>query len=230
MKEIMNVNLVYNDFSEFEKLNVPVLNKIYLDGANKTSIPYINFNETYYKILNDKIISFRIIAISIIDVKNYTRVSYLVQMPNETRWITEFITNDSIIVSSKENAFRYMMGEENCRIKFKYSPLMYILKENNIPSHQCYSSLLCSWKWSETQKKPIPCESFISYLLITKDNIHVGVSLNKFNEKTFPSIEECLKSKLDGFEIHEFEEEPIEINVKIYPNTPKIHVLKFVED
>ena len=56
MKEIMNVNVVYNDFSEFEKLNVPVLNKIYLDSGNKTSVPYINLNETYYRILNDKIL------------------------------------------------------------------------------------------------------------------------------------------------------------------------------
>jgi hypothetical protein len=46
----------------------------------------------------------------------------------------------------------------------------------------------------------------------------------------FVNHEDCVKDRLDGMEIVEFADEPLEINIKIYPNAPKVHTLRFIEE
>jgi hypothetical protein len=51
----------------------------------------------------------------------------------------------------------------------------------------------------------------------------------QFND-VFLNHEDCVKDRLNGMEIVEFADEPMEINIKIYPNTPKVHTLRFIEE
>jgi hypothetical protein len=60
--------------------------------------------------------------------------------------------------------------------------------------------------------------------------VHIRKHTCGCDGEVFLTKEECVASRLDGIEIVEFCDEPIELNITILPNKKVTHTLHFVED
>lgn len=83
------------------------------------------------------------------------------------------------------------------------------------------------WYWHPTLQKPKTSRTYIQYLLITKDNVQIGL---RPCDGYFSSKESCIKHHLNDFEIDDFETDPFNIEIEVLPNTPKKYILKFEQE
>lgn len=223
--------IVTKSNSIFNELNVPLFNNT--NDVKCCPFPsHIKLNKTYYLYNEQKLTAFRIIAISfsVEHTLNYHfgRCNCLVQFPNEKPiWKHNFLQS-ACIFENKDDLFDHISGnDKNINHRYNFSILSDVIMssyrnmELNVDK---YGTLETNWMWDESSHQPKLYRTKINHILYVNDTLYI-----KVEQSGFLSKEECIKHHLDGFQIEEFEEEPININVTILPNKPKIHTLKFVE-
>ena len=111
------------------------------------------------------------------------------------------------------------------------------MSSNNVSYWQGYEDRVFFKVKPYTIKNGAVCESkghYCNRLLVTKNGWLVGIS--KRNLKNYQGEEgvylnkaDAMKVLLDDMDIIDFEEQPINIDITILPNTPKYTKIKFVE-
>lgn len=208
-------------------------------ACSNIKIPNIFFNQTYYKVDNktNSLVAFRVLAISITKKNGWYYPCYLIQLPNgETNWYINYIEeNRTKLFSSVEHYTHYVANVCNSLHLEFISVAKIFDKFINYPNKASYHDMLSfyyTYKWNDHIHKAQKCETYITYLLITESGLSVCTNhYNRYDETNYyGSEEECVKSKLNGMKIIDFNDK-INIEIKIQPtNKPKIHVLKFIED
>lgn len=232
--EDFNYSLTYS-VKPFEQLHTPKYDRLFL-GSLEFPL-HIKFNQTYYKKQNDKLQAFRLVAMSIENDFNTNYITYLIQTPNKPlQWVREFITTQSVIFSNKEDMFEYIKGNVYVNVNYNKNSNWKMARwfiSNKMVKEQGYDVLTDDgginndWYWHPTLQKPNKSRTYIQYLLITKDNVQIGLRpCNGY----FTSKESCIKHHLNDFEIDDFETDPFNIEIEVLPNTPKKYVLKFEQE
>jgi hypothetical protein len=215
----------------FNELNVPLFSTT--NDVNCCSFPsHIKLNKTYYLYKEQTLKAFRIIAFAFSvehGLNHHFGICHcLVQFPNEKpMWKKNFLKG-ACIFENKEDLFEHIVGK-NKNINHSYNlPIL----GDVIKSSSCnmelnvdkYGTLETNWIWDECSHQPKLYRGKVNHILYVNDTLYVNVEQSGFLSK-----EECIKYHLDGFQIEEFAEEPLNISMTILPNQPKIHTLKFVE-
>jgi hypothetical protein len=210
---------IVKDFTKLPKLpvlpnlpNLPRTNKI--DAITMSYISNIEFNKTYYKLVNNKLIAFRILAMAKIEDK----WSYLVQIPNKPlEWVKDFLTICSIIFENKEDFLVYLQTNEKT-FNLEESNLMYDL--HNVYKYLNWTkTYLLGWEYKNDKFEPhcLP----IDCLLIINNQVYVYT-----NTPYAINREDCFKSIIESVTIEDFAEDVIEIQV--LPNTGKTYTMKVI--
>lgn len=195
----------------------------------------LEFNKTYYKLDNSgkRLIAFRILAYAVysrLTTYELIELSYLVQFPNEQpRWINGFIGKNCHIFASKEDFLHHQITGKN-QVYLNWSCSTYVFRSlKRINAISFWGKV---YAWSTTQNCPTNdfAPTFTRFL-VTKDTLLVQIRDTTCGYgKTYLTKEECIQDHIDGLEIIEFAEEPIEMNITILPNTKVTHTLRFIEE
>lgn len=214
---------------EFESLNVPIFDE---GSLSDMRFPiHLSFNKTYYKLENNRLQAFRILAIAI--GRNYKTPTgycvsnfYLVQKPNQSAtWIADYINSNDIIFENKDDWYEYMSGNDKLALKMQYSKSV-VLIANDCPNIKRNGyRIMESWAWDKDKKCPKQSYTNIKYILVLENEILFCLS----HGIKFPSIESCIAANVDGMIIDDFEEDVFELNIKILPNKQKIRTIQIVE-
>jgi hypothetical protein len=219
----------------FEKFNVPSFHRMTLPSLR---IPlHIEFNKTYYMMMNDKLQAFRIIGISIAQLNSKDTICYLIQKPNESiKWVADFITTNSVIFENKDDMFEFINGNTRLNVNntnnLKWKEICYLLsnvyvEELGYKVRFSKGQIYNDWYWDNSSQQPKTSLTYISYLFITKGNVQIGL---KNCDKHYKSKEDCIKAHFNDYYIDDFEEEPFIIELEVLPNTLKKYVLKFEQE
>lgn len=229
----MNTTITFTqDHSMFVDWAVPFCGK---RSTFAFSLPIdLEYNKTYYKYDNDKITAFRILAWAVYKNYVYSSLAYLVQLPNEEpKWINNFIQSNSIIFTSKEQYFDYLVDSRN-KHKFNWVSIYDVLDtkyKQTTYSGACeleFKNVL--WYWSNDKGCPLSTSVYVEYFFGTENGIFIGAQKYGCNTTYYMSKEECIKANVNGLVISDFAEEPIKVTINILPNQPKIHTLRFIEE
>jgi hypothetical protein len=213
--------------SEFVRLGTPKFNSNHIGDLRFPS--HLKFNKTYYKLLSNKLIAFRVLAISIDDFE----VSYLIEMPKqEPRWIKNFIDKNSIILSNRDDYYPYIGGNKSVNVnRFEISDwkrFTKLLYENGACDN--YGNILRTWAVLKDSNQVTAIISTIKYIVLNEDGIYINLSMHN----GFRTKEECLRHKLDGFIIEDFDDDDtqieVEIKVSIRPSKQIIRTIHIIEE
>lgn len=216
--------------SEFVKLGTPMFNNSHLGDLRFPK--HLKFNKTYYKLLTNKLVAFRILAISVGHDK-YHFVSYLIEMPKqEPRWIKEFIDNETIILSNRDDYYSYIEGNKSVNVNRReisnWERFVKLLYDNGACTNS--GCILRTWAVLKDSNQVTAIISTIKYFVLNEDGIFINLSMHD----GFRSKEECLRHKLDGFIIEDFEDDEtqieVEIKVSIRPSKPIIRTIHIIEE
>ena len=200
----------------FEKINAPKYN--YHAIQSDTTYPNITLGETYYKLVDKHLQAFKVLAIAFksnIIPKRY----YLVQFPNaEPTWIEEFIRHKSILFTSTENFYQYMVGNSSARLELTW--------ENLRDIQGVKIGFRDTWLWDSSEGNVVNNLSHISYLVLIPNKLLIGFDLRR----GFRSKEECIASHLNGMVITDFdEEETINIEINFQPKQAHVKTIHILE-
>lgn len=217
--------------SHFGNFSIPKCSFNYILSSVKFPSE-IEFNQTYYKYENDKLIAFRVLAyaaINSISSENGVALSYLVQFPNrQPKWMVKFLTQSSKIFDSKEDFLAYQVsGRGNVNLGWECCYTIF--------SDLAYAAVIGLkgkvWMWDDTTCRPVNrYDVMFDRFLVCEDGTFINVPKTLNNTKYYLSAQECIKDSLDGMEIVEFAEEPYEIKINILPSKEQIHTLRFMEE
>lgn len=216
----------------FDKLQVPTCELDFIretfDFPNK-----LQFNKTYYKSYDNKLLAFRILAYAVyskLTTHEYITLSFLVQFPNEQpRWINGFLSKDSKIFDSKEDFLEHQItGDKSVYLDWSCST--YIFREIKGFNSISFEGMVYAW----SNSRNCPTNNFkptFTRFLVINNTLYVQIKDYKCAYgKTYLTKEECVQDRLNGLEIVEFAEEPFEINIEVLPNRKVTHILRFIED
>lgn len=228
----MNIQLTRNA-DIFDKYNVPTCDLTFI--RDSVLFPSrLRFGTTYYKYSNGKLVAFRILAYAVYShLTTYEKIglSFLVQLPNsDPQWIEDFITENTTIFDSKESFLAHQVyGNADTKLDWEIGRFIF----PKLARAAVIGFYGRCWSWNNDTNKPH--NDFyprFKHLFITDEGMSVYIpkkTCGQFND-VFVNHEDCVKDRLDGMEIVEFADEPLEINIKIYPNAPKVHTLRFIEE
>lgn len=231
----MNLNISFTQSQEvFNKVNTPEFSSCHSWFKLDIYFPFnLEFEKTYYKHNGNGLTAFRVLAYTIDDTDtNSYKLSFLVQLPNQSpQWISKFISRNTNVYASKEDYI--LSGGSQC-VNLGWGNL---LSSNNVSYWQGYEDRVFFKVKPYTIKNGAVCESkghYCNRLLVTKNGWLVGISkrnLNKYQgeEGVYLNKADAMKVLLDDMDIIDFEEQPINIDITILPNTPKYTKIKFVE-
>lgn len=183
---------------------------------------WLIFNKTYYKLTDDKLQAFRVLAMSI----TKTSIAYLIQVPNEEPyWHLDYINVNSIIFDNRNSMYAYIGGNTSVNVNMRVSwTMLYKLFNNTNGFHTC--SFYLSY-FLDKDKQINRTLTNIKYIVINEDGVMVGLEHKR--SYYYTTKEQCIANYFDGFLIEDFAEDIQEIKVRILPSTPKITTLKIVE-
>lgn len=213
--------IVTDNQSKFK--GIPIVNT-YI--TNDIEIPTnVEFGTTYYKYCADRkqLIAFKIFAIS------YERNSrglitrlYLVKFAgnSEPVWMHGVFIG---LTFKTINDFRsYQSGG---------SGLFVVKFEKLTNDGSGYYRIRRTYYWSKKENRPVLTDSKIKHVLITKDKLYVCISYEHTQyckvEMGYPTAEECAMANLNGLNIVDFDEDPIDINIDLGENT-RTKVIKVI--
>ena len=189
----------------------------------------LEFNKTYYTYKNNEITAFRIIAYAVTDEKViYTNkltpnLTYLVQFPNQSLvWITDFLTEDTLICESKEEIINYPLTKKDLNLEWTYAYYMF--------SELVYASVISLRGKVWTKKDFAPYNNFhpiMKSFMVINNNVVVLIDNTK---EYFLSEEECIKSILNNCIINDFADEPFDVGISVLPNKQKLLRRVFYEE
>lgn len=205
--------------SELESLlNKKGLNS-YWDVELKRVIS-IDFERTYFLLEEKSLVAFKVKAYSVI------RRNFLIETPSGLKWID---LKYKRFYKSKDDFYKQLTSNSIHCLCVCLSDFVFNGEIGNLfkRSHSSYR-LFNSYVWEKDSTKPKVGMSKIYEILQTKDSFVIYYELDK---GAYDSYEECVKARLDGFEIQEFGEEQISVNIEIKrEQKPKIHTLRFIEE
>lgn len=216
--------------TQFEELNMPEFNQ---DCLCDISFPtHLVFNKTYYKLTDNRLQAFRILAIAIgrfyktstgYCISNY----FLIQTPNkQPTWKVNYVNSNSIIFEDKDDWYEYMSGNKSLALKMQYSKTLACIA-SACPNMNKNGYRICeSWAWDKDKLCPKKSYTTIKYVLVLENEMLFCLS----HEDKYPSMESCIAANVDGMIIDDFEEDVIELNIKILPSKQKIRTIHIVED
>ena len=216
----------------FDKLQVPTCELEYI--IDNFDFPrHLEFNRTYYKFDENKLIAFRVLAYAVysrLTTSQHIGLSFLIQFPNQQpRWINDYIGKYSKIFNSKEDFLNHQItGDKSVYLDWSCST--YVFRQLKGFNSISFEGMVYAW----SNSRNCPTNNFkptFTRFLVTQDTLFVQIKTYKSGyDKTYFTKEECVKDKIDGLEIVEFAEEPIEMNITILPNTKVTHTLRFIEE
>ena len=210
---------------------VPMIDKSYAICIHGGWLPSNLFiGKTYYHLTKEgNLIAFKIHAYTFVQLYSDATLYGLIQTPTETSWRWDVF--NGLIFESVEDYYTYLeTGKGNIIIKRQ--------NFNNDNSKSCFDKsfyLRKTYYWNKSSQRPKVTDTRMWRILITDTHIYVEVDYmhNQYRteEEGFSSAEECIKHNIDGMKIVEFDDPKIVVNVHIEePKTPKVRVIKFIED
>lgn len=150
---------------------------------------------------------------------------FVVQLPNgEIKYIENFL-KDKYIFETPNDFFLFIEGETEKGILCTYKPF------SKLPFYTiAYSgefNIIQSWTWN-LKSEVVKTRTFIEYIMFNEDGLNFILNLRNDEYKT---KSECIKSKLNGMVIEDFNTTEIKIDITITKNisTPIIRTLTFIE-
>jgi hypothetical protein len=213
----------------------------------------IEFGKVYYRMRDNKLVAFKILAMSIVKgdmVKTMSDqrkseskipfVAHLVQYADGSlcEWVKHILSTP--IFTSKEHYIAYANGGVDA-FKVEYVYLSEYLK--NIPNIDfdwdrlgfgASSIKICqTYRWTN-DNRALLYQTYIEKILIVNEGIFIQLNHNKdwdgsYKRNGYPTKDACVKSRLDGLEMVDFETESISLNIQIEITKPSITKLKVVE-
>ena len=212
---------------------VPMIGNSYVTRIQDACLPSNLFiGKTYYYLTTEgNLIAFKIHAYTFVQpYVTYSATLYgLIQTPTETSW--RYDVFNCLIFESVDDYYTYLeTGKGNIKIEKQ--------SFNNDNSKSCFAPpfyLRKTYYWSKTSQRPKVTDTRMWRILITDTCVYVEVDYmhNQYRteEEGFSSPEECIKHHIDGMKVVEFDDPKIVVNVHIEePKTPKVRVIKFIED
>ena len=186
-----------------------------------TCVTNFNFDHTYFLLKEKSLVAFKVKAYSII------RREFLIETPNGSEWVDLVYHR---FYASQEDFFKQLTSNEKLWLDVKKTD--FIFNDNNVnklfKSSTIGKRLYNSYIWHKDSVKPNVEASKIYEILQTKDSF---IIYYKLSNNAYASYEECVKARLNGFEVCDFGEEQISVNISIKNETkPKIRTLKFIEE
>ena len=227
---MVNIQFTHSNNEIFNQYEVPTLHYQRRYFGTKIKFPFgLNFEKTYYKRIDGKLVGFRILAYALVDGQDEASFfSYLVQLPNQApKWEKGFITPKSNIYASVEE-YVLSAGEQSADLNWRDITYTNQVRFNN--------DLYYFNKPFYTIKDDAVCISNeganCTRLLVTKNGWLVGIQKNSYSsgEKgIYLNKADAMRKLLDNMEVVDFAEEPINIDITILPNTEKTTKIMFVE-
>lgn len=227
----MKIELTHSS-TLFDELQTPTCELDFIretfDFPNK-----LQFNKTYYKLYENKLLAFRILAYAVyskLTTHEHITLSFLVQFPNEQPiWKNGFLDKNSKIFDSKEDFLEHQItGDKSVHLDWSCST--YVFKEIKRFSSISFEGMV--YAWSNSKNCPTNCFApTFTRFLVMNNFLYVQIKDIKCGYgKTYLTKEECVQDRLNGLEIVEFAEEPFELNIEVLPNRKVTHILRFIED
>ena len=182
--------------------------------------------KTYYQLKDGNLIAFKIHAYTFINHTYDATLYGLIQTPTETSWRKDVF--NGLIFESVEDYYTYLAtGKGNIIINKQY------LNEKSSNGTSFY--LYKTYYWNKSKQRPSLTHTRMRRILITDTYVYIEVDYTHCQygrrENGFSSAEECIKRHIDGMKIVEFDDPKVVVNIHIEePKTPKVRVLKFIED
>lgn len=225
-KLVVTTNMDLDNFH-----NVPMICK---DGSATISIygwlpKNLSIGKLYYFLSKGgNLVAFKIHAYTFV---KHSGCSYilcgLIQTPTETSWRNDVF--NSLIFESVEDYYTYLeSGKGN--IKIEKQPL-----NNKGNDFDTSFHLFKTYYWNKSKQRPQVTNTRMWRILITDTHIYIEVDYTHAQyckrENGFSSAEECIKYNIDGMKIVDFDDPKVIVNIQIEePKTPKVRVVKFIED
>lgn len=229
MEMIGNRKLVvttHMDLANFH--NVPMISKDATIGIHGWLPKNLSIGKLYYFLSKDgNLVAFKIHAYTFVQ-RTYSATLYgLIQTPTETSWRNDVF--NGLIFESVEDYYAYLeSGKGNINIEKQ----PFNEKGND---HDTSFHLYKTYYWNKSYQRPKVTNTRMWRILITDTHIYVEVDYTHSQyctrENGFSSAEECIKHNIDGMKIVDFDDPKIIVNIQIEePKTPKVRVIKFIED
>ena len=230
MEMIRNRKLVVTTNMRLDNFhNVPLIRQDGTIGIYDGWLPKnLSIGKLYYFLSKEgNLVAFKIHAYTFVK-HNYSTALYgLIQTPTETSWRNDVF--DGLIFESVEDYYTYLeSGKGN--INIEKQPFNQKGNDYDTSFH-----LHKTYYWNKSKQRPQVTDTRMWRILITDTHIYVEVdythSQYRTREKGFSSAEECIKHNIDGMKIVDFDDPKVIINIQIEePKTPKVRVIKFIED
>ena len=209
--------------------NVPMICKDATIGINNGWLPKnLSIGKLYYFLSKEgNLVAFKIHAYTFVRSTYSSNLYGLIQTPTETSWRNDVF--DGLIFENVEDYYTYLeSGKGNIRIKKQ--PFNEKGNDNDTSFH-----LYKTYYWRKAYQRPQVTNTRMWRILITETHIYVEVDYTHAQygtrENGFSSAEECIKYNIDGMKIMDFGDPKVIVNIQIEePKTPKVRVIKFIED
>lgn len=228
-KLVVTTNMRLDNFH-----NVPIIREDATIGIHDGWFPKnLSIGKTYYHLTKGgNLIAFKIHAYTFIQRTYDANLYGLIQTPTETSWRNDVF--NGLIFENVEDYYTYLeSGKGNITIEKQY------LNDGsgNYGSYGSVKSfnLYKTYYWNKSKQRPQVTTTRMWRILITDTHVYIEVDYIHCQyctrENGFSSAEECIKYHIDGMKIVDFEDPKVIINIQIEePKTPKVRVIKFIED
>jgi len=184
----------------------------------------LTIGKTYYHLTKGgNLIAFKIHAYTFLK-RHGTTLFGLIQTPTETSWRCDVF--QGLIFENVEDYYTYLeSGKGN--INIEKQPFEYGSRK----SFYLYKT----YYWNKSKQRPQVTNTRMWRILITDTHVYIEVDYTHCQyctrENGFSSAEECIKYNIDGMKIVDFDDPKVIVNIQIEePKTPKVRVIKFIED
>lgn len=213
---MFNTNfIVTTNLNQFEELKAPKIGNYSLSAV---LMPNIELNKTYYRIIDNKIVAFKILAITFYKERfglgSYRYIQALVQYPNQNP-IWEKIESKPYIFKSKDEYMEYMVNPSN----------EYLLQYTEINLKNIIKEYVYFWENNSVVGKNYVD---IEYLLYTTNGFLIGVKDMYCGKKVYTSKAQCLAENCNKVSFIDFEDTP-KIDIQIEVTKSVTSVLRIME-
>ena len=216
---MFNTNFIATtNLNQFEKLNAPKFGSSLIGSLSAILMPNIELNKTYYRIIDNKIVAFKILAITFHRVSTAVGsnryIQALVQYPNQNP-IWETIKHKPFIFKSKDEYMEYMVNPSD----------KYRLQYTEIDLNEIINEYVYFWEDNSVVGKSYVD---IEYLLYTTNGFLIGVKDMYCGKKVYTSKEQCLEENCNNVSFIDFEDTP-KIDIQIEVTKSVTSVLRIME-
>jgi hypothetical protein len=205
---MFNTNFISTtNLNQFEKLKAPKFHT----SLSAILMPNIELNKTYYRIIDNKIVAFQVLAITF--QRGYSPseryIEILVQYPNQEP-IWETIKHKPFIFKSKDEYMEYMVNPSD----------KYRLQYTEIDLKNIINDYVYFWEDNSVVGKSYVD---IEYLLYTMNGFLIGVKDMYCGKKVYTSKAQCIEENCNKVSFIDFEDTPkIDIQIEVTKSVTSI--------